>query len=376
MKVVYADAAFNLLMCGLDFFVLFALTYRRKEKPEPILRIALVILIALAVPLLASGVTQYFNLRRFFGLARFMGQALFLHLPAVLLISSFLFQARPLFRNISIALALIVFAIYIFAYHVEPRRLKITHFEFTHPKLKGLIRPIVIAQVSDIQTDRVGEFEQRVFRELAAQDPDLVVYCGDYLQTWTPDEYKSEAKKLNDIIRGSGLKPEFGSFAVAGDCDFSDLWRTPLADLNVRALENEVAKVALPGCVVDIIGLSLKASREHRSESMKSVIRNSSPENLHIYLGHAPDFVTSLNFEKSGFLALAGHTHGGQVQLPFIGAIYTLSRLPHRFADAFAPFGSGTISVSRGIGMERTDAPRLRFLCPPEIRLITLRPPD
>ena len=95
---------------------------------------------------------------------------------------------------------------------------------------------------------------------------------------------------------------------------------------------------------------------------------------LQIFAGHSPDYVLALQQTDRPFLALAGHTHGGQVQLPLIGPLLTLTRLHRHYAEYYGVFGFGVLSVSRGIGMERQDAPRLRFLCPPEIRLITLQP--
>ena len=72
-------------------------------------------------------------------------------------------------------------------------------------------------------------------------------------------------------------------------------------------------------------------------------------------------------------LALAGHTHGGQVVLPFFGPPMTLSRLPRRYAGGLHDYHGLPLHVSRGIGMERGSAPQIRFLCPPEICVIELR---
>ena len=72
-------------------------------------------------------------------------------------------------------------------------------------------------------------------------------------------------------------------------------------------------------------------------------------------------------------LHLAGHTHGGQIALPFFGPPVTLSSLPRRFARGLHRFGDHWLHVTPGIGMEGSHAPRIRFLCPPSIDLIELR---
>ena len=74
-------------------------------------------------------------------------------------------------------------------------------------------------------------------------------------------------------------------------------------------------------------------------------------------------------------LILAGHTHGGQVRLPLLGPLLTLSQVPRSWAAGRTELpGGGTLIVSRGVGMERHDAPRLRFLCRPELVVLDLIP--
>ena len=92
----------------------------------------------------------------------------------------------------------------------------------------------------------------------------------------------------------------------------------------------------------------------------------------HIVLGHRPDYALG---RIDADLLLAGHTHGGQVRLPFVGPLLTLSRLPRSWAVGRSELPGGqTLYVSRGVGMERGGAPRIRFLCPPELVVIDILP--
>jgi hypothetical protein len=72
-------------------------------------------------------------------------------------------------------------------------------------------------------------------------------------------------------------------------------------------------------------------------------------------------------------LYLCGHTHGGQVRLPGFGAILTSSQLGKRYEMGLYREGQTSMYVSRGVGLEGLSAPRVRFLAPPEITLITLQ---
>ena len=89
-------------------------------------------------------------------------------------------------------------------------------------------------------------------------------------------------------------------------------------------------------------------------------------------IGHNPNFALQ---RPDADLYLAGHTHGGQVVIPFIGPLITFSDLPVDQVAGRTDFTNGsTLIVSRGIGLERYDAPRLRFLCRPEVAVIDLLP--
>ena len=101
---------------------------------------------------------------------------------------------------------------------------------------------------------------------------------------------------------------------------------------------------------------------------------NETPERFHLVLGHAPNFALG---KVAADLLVTGHTHGGQVQLPWIGPLMTLSRVPRAWGAGLTELpGGGTLLVSRGIGMERGPAPPIRFLCRPELVVIDLVPEE
>ncbi|MGH2739468.1 MAG: metallophosphoesterase [Actinomycetota bacterium] len=94
------------------------------------------------------------------------------------------------------------------------------------------------------------------------------------------------------------------------------------------------------------------------------------PEAFGLAVVHAPDPAPEL-IALGYDLVLAGHTHGGQVRLPLVGALVTNSSLPTRFARGLVRFGPGYLHVSPGLGTSKY-AP-FRFLCPPEATLLELR---
>ena len=91
-------------------------------------------------------------------------------------------------------------------------------------------------------------------------------------------------------------------------------------------------------------------------------------EGFNLLLYHSPDLAP--NASRNGIdLQLSGHTHGGQVRLPVIGALYTGSLYGKRFEAGRYLVNGMTLYTSRGLGMEGAIAPRVRLLCRPEIIL-------
>ena len=102
--------------------------------------------------------------------------------------------------------------------------------------------------------------------------------------------------------------------------------------------------------------------------------RAADPDAFNIAYAHPPDFVLGLE-EEPVDLCLAGHTHGGQIRVPFFGPIVTASEVPRHLARGFHRWGATRINTSAGIGAEHIfGMPSLRINCPPELTLITVLP--
>jgi uncharacterized protein len=95
---------------------------------------------------------------------------------------------------------------------------------------------------------------------------------------------------------------------------------------------------------------------------------------IRIALAHRPDTVRRLAADTRVDLTVAGHTHGGQVQLPVVGPLTIASGVPRQVgAGGLHKLDGRWIYVSRGVGVERAQAPRLRLGAVPEVSLITPR---
>lgn len=368
------DLTFHFLLGMAELLAIaFCLTQRQRLRPLTLL-LALLLLFPTLVFLAAMFVNELFGFR-LFGFLRFVGLAAAIHLPLLLLAFATFDRGERGPRWLSAALALVLLAGATYAWHIEPYRLEVTRYSITSPRLEGLERPVQILQVADIQTDRIGDYERSLIEEMKRLNPDFVVYLGDYLQIVDSERRAEVAVEFNRLLREAELHPPLGSYAVQGDTDRWTGWEELFAGTGIEPLRNEVREVELPGVAVNLVALDPWHSRARSPEPLRAIAAAGRPGAFEIFAGHSPDFSDQLAAEDQPFLALAGHTHGGQVRLPFFGAPITYSRLPRAMVAAFQRFGPGVLSVSRGIGMERHEAPRVRFLCRPELRVVTLLPP-
>jgi predicted MPP superfamily phosphohydrolase len=255
------------------------------------------------------------------------------------------------------AAALPVLAYY--AFLVEPFWLETTYRRIVDAKIE---RPFRIAVLADLQTDNFGDYERGVLRRLMQEKPDLILLGGDYIQA--PDErYTAISLELNAFMREIRFGAPYGVFAVQGNVDPAG-WPDIFADLGVTCVEVRKS--------FDLGPLRLTCLGLSDSFNTSLQVGNPDPNKYHLVLGHAPDFALG---RTEADLLVAGHTHGGQVRFPLLGPVITNSRVPRPWAAGLTVLpGSGKLLVSRGIGMERYYAPRLRFLCRPELMIIDLLP--
>ena len=252
-----------------------------------------------------------------------------------------------------------------------PRSLEVTHHRVETEKVTAPLRILVLA---DIQTDAPGERERQVLARALDERPDLILLPGDYVQT-SRAAYAERLADLRAIFDEIGLAAPLGVFAVEGNVDRKG-WTALFEGLEGRAFDQSGTVDTGP---LRITGLSFHDSfRAHLSvpaaglgaDRERALASGNAP--FHVVFGHGPDFALGA---IDADLLLAGHTHGGQVRVPWFGPPMTLSKVPRAWAAGRTALeGERTLIVSRGIGMERGGAPRVRFLCPPEIVVVDLVP--
>mgnify|MGYP003394654221 CR=1 FL=1 len=142
---------------------------------------------------------------------------------------------------------------------------------------------------------------------------------------------------------------------------------------SIKPLANETVRFQLRGREIALCGAELDSGSEAVRDAVGKLEKTGDSMTLRILLSHRPDIALGMRPDSNIDLVVAGHTHGGQVQLPFYGPPITLSFVPKQVAAGGLHRMSGNwIYVSRGVGHEQGQAPCVRFLCPPEISIISL----
>ncbi len=141
----------------------------------------------------------------------------------------------------------------------------------------------------------------------------------------------------------------------------------------VTPLINEIRQVTVGDWRLAIGGVETNFQSEAARRLVYDLESMPGDGDMRVLLGHYPDVVLDLGPDSRIDLVVAGHTHGGQVQLPLLGPAVTLSSVPRRIgAGGLHAYNDNAVYVSRGVGLERGQAPRIRFLCPPEITLLEI----
>jgi uncharacterized protein len=261
-------------------------------------------------------------------------------------------------------------------------------------RLRRVVVPVVapgaprltVLHISDthfLADDRRLSRFLRDLPEKVGAEPDLVIATGDLIEDDTGIDPAVEALE--------GLPARLGRFYVLGSHDYyqsvfqaytkyftkrrpvgappaaTDRLEKGLGDAGWRSLTNSTEFVAVGGNRIRLAGVDDPYIDRHRTGH----IERTPEDDLAIGVMHAPDVVSE--FALAGFdLALAGHTHAGQVRPPLLGTVVTNCSLPRALGSRFSRVGDMWLHVSPGLGSGRF-AP-IRFNCRPEATLLELRP--
>lgn len=252
----------------------------------------------------------------------------------------------------------------------------ISRLHLTMPRLPAPFDGLTVAVVSDVHADRRAGGARgiaEIVRQVNDESPDVVLLLGDMI-------HRCRGAR-GQLAALAGLHGRDGVFATLGNHEhcfvwFSrrlrvthgpgdDEWRALYRDLGYELLVNEARPLSRGGARIWIVGVD-DAYSGH--DDLASALRAVPADEFRLVITHHPDLIDD-PAAGSVDLILAGHTHGGQVQVPVIGPVHVSCRNPHERAAGLVRAHGTLMYVTRGAG----EGLPLRIGCPREIPVITLQ---
>ena len=256
---------------------------------------------------------------------------------------------------------------------IEPFRLSLTRLDLVLPGLPKSASPLRVLHISDLHVERWTQRETRLLALVAAAQPDMILLTGDYVNlSYNEDEITH--RQVRQLLRQ--LNAPYGVYATLGSppVDLPHLIPALFADLPVRLLRDEWTCLDLAdGRELVLLGLDCTHDIDLDGQRLAQLLQRAPNGVPRILLYHSPELMPQAA-DHGLDLYLCGHTHGGQVRVPGFGALITSSQLGRKYVMGHYRLNKTNLYVSRGVGLEGLSAPRVRFLSPPEITLITLHP--
>lgn len=252
----------------------------------------------------------------------------------------------------------------------EPFQLDVTGLTIASPWLPAGFDGMKIAQLSDLHLHHVSRAYRTAIDVIRRERPHLVVITGDLVDH--PEQTSACLAFLSDLRAAAGVPV----VVVPGNWDHRAFptkqsiaaWHKHVqAETGIRVLANQNVILRRHGDRMWLVGTDDPYfGHADLDASFKGV-----PDTAFaLVLTHAPEAFEELAQRPAARLVLAGHTHGGQVRLPFIGAVRVPSRYGTRFARGLSKLGDTFFYVNAGMGMSHLP---IRFLCRPELTFITLK---
>ena len=238
--------------------------------------------------------------------------------------------------------------------------------------LPGAFQNFRIAQISDIHFDEYTEpsFVRRVLAQVNALAPDLVLLTGDYI-SHVPLSYNfvlGAMHRCGEALRDIACPQRF---AVMGNHDYmlgASVIQPILAAAGIPLLVDRYVPIERAGQRLWLCGVDDPVTQV---PNLSRAIPEK-PDGPVLLMSHSPDYADAVLAHPRGRLVdlmLAGHSHGGQVRLPLVGALHTPTG-GRKYVEGLFRLGRMQLYVNRGIG---TVGLPFRLNCPPEITLFTLQ---
>lgn len=288
-------------------------------------------------------------------------------------------SARPVSSWLIAGAAAGVAGLAAYATLVEPRWLEVTHQRLPVPGLPAAWEGLRIGHVTDFHLSPLADRRPVIdaIELVQAEQPDLIAFTGDFMSR--DCRYPGGERELL-----AGLSAPLGVYAVLGNHDHEsgpERVSAMAEEAGLTMLRNRCQRLEREGEPLWLLGIDSMEGQQYRrpagyQEHVDGTFRGFLADAAagitapgpRILLAHSPDIIEFAP-DHSVDLVLCGHTHGGQVRFPWVGATIVPSKFGRRYAAGLFRERGTWLYVNRGVGTVRLP---IRFLCRPEVAIITL----
>ena len=267
-------------------------------------------------------------------------------------------------------LTLVVFCFVGWKTYHDTTQIQVDSIRLPIDNLSKSAEGLKIVHISDIQGDEyTGRNDiARYIQKVNDQNPDMVIFTGDLISYGT-DYIEQSAEEFGEV------QAKYGTLAVVGDHDY---WagvnhvRKALKEENIPLLQEENYQINVDSSAsITVTGVTEVYSKSSDPDVVDSLAESASDEHVKIFASHQvkPHIIETLQKQRYDLL-LAGHTHGGQIRVPFMGMTFSASERETDYVSGLYQEGELTINVNNGLGF--TLGP-IRYNAPPNISVITLK---
>ncbi|MBI2843398.1 MAG: metallophosphoesterase [Armatimonadetes bacterium] len=263
-------------------------------------------------------------------------------------------------------------AVLVYSAMIERTAVSLTKLDLEFERLPQAFDGLKILQLSDFHISHWWTLERRVEMIVQSIEPDIVALTGDITVN------RRGARLLKEFLQRTF--PDSRIFAVYGNTEhkgrYGELRRADLDFEPLRMLTNEHIAIERGGQSIIVAGVDDPYTLR---DDIRRALDGAPIGTFKLLLAHSPDVAGEA--AKAGVdIVLSGHTHGGQARFPILGALYPHLRRHKQMVQGLfegerlsrilkSDAGDMRVYVSRGIGISNLP---IRFLCPPEVVLITL----
>jgi uncharacterized protein len=236
------------------------------------------------------------------------------------------------------------------------------------PGLPAGATPLRLAQLSDLHLRAIHPRHERLLAALDDWAPDAILLTGDYVSR-SSDTWTLMTRLMERLHAPHGVYACRGNWEVKNDAPCVDALRRMCADVGVTLLVNESRVLPLNGAMLRIVGLDdivlgwpdITAALDTHGQDVDCTV----------VLAHAPLSARLLPHEADVDLVLSGHTHGGQIRVPWLWR-RLLPRCTGGLSDGLHRVAERWVYVNRGFGY--SGPLHMRFRCPAEVTFLTVEP--